>query len=205
MKVIAPKALRAGSPDAVIRGSFTVPGVSIRGLFALCAFAALPALAAQFSGRVADGQGKPLPGAIIRADGVTAAANAEGTFTLEIADGGHRLLISMEGFDSCELRTSAPGAAEEIRLHAANDTVTVNAIRAGKTAPIPRSDMDAAVIAESNHGQDLPALLSAMHGIASYGEAGGTGSHSYFSLRGIAQARLNLALDGVSLSDPEEA
>lgn len=180
----------------------------------LCAGLAPAALAADaaVSGHVEDVSGARLPGARVEAveTGQRVDSDAEGRFILALPAGRHTLRASFPGFAPAERAGVAAGAQGVVLSLApagvAEETV-VRALRAADSAPITRTELDAAEFAAIGFGQDLPlALQQAVPGLTAYSEAGVGGSgYSYLSVRGVGQSRINFTFDGVPLNDPEES
>ena len=83
--------------------------------------------------------------------------------------------------------------------------VVVNSVRAQKNAPyavtnIKRQELDRF----STSGQELPFLFARTPGVTAWSENGlGTGT-TYMRIRGAADSRINVTLDGVPLNSPED-
>ncbi|HEY0776950.1 MAG TPA: TonB-dependent receptor [Gemmatirosa sp.] len=80
--------------------------------------------------------------------------------------------------------------------------VTVRAVRSG--AAVAQTTLDAASVARTYTGQDVPLVLQQAASVSSYSESGSQNNYSYFRLRGIDQSRINMTLDGVPLNEPED-
>ncbi len=83
--------------------------------------------------------------------------------------------------------------------------LTVKGVRAPKNAPFAVSNVDyRALQTFSRTGQELPFLFARTPGIMAWSENGlGTGT-TYMRMRGAADSRINVTLDGVSLNSPED-
>ena len=80
--------------------------------------------------------------------------------------------------------------------------VTVRAVRSGAAAA--QTTLDAAAIARTYTGQDVPLVLQQAPNVTTYSESGSQNNYSYFRLRGIDQSRVNITLDGIPLNEPED-
>jgi iron complex outermembrane receptor protein len=96
-------------------------------------------------------------------------------------------------------RRLAPDSARARRLEA----VTVNAVRSGDAA-VARTTLGRADLQRAYTGQDVPLLLQQAPAVTTFAHSGSQWNYSYFSLRGVAQSRINLTLDGVPLNEPED-
>jgi hypothetical protein len=96
-------------------------------------------------------------------------------------------------------RRMAPDSARARRLEA----VTVNAVRSGDAA-VARTTLGRADLQRGYTGQDVPLLLQQAPAVTTFAHSGSQWNYSYFSLRGVAQSRINLTLDGVPLNEPED-
>ena len=96
-------------------------------------------------------------------------------------------------------RHMAPDSARARRLEA----VTVNAVRSGDAA-VARTTLGRADLQRAYTGQDVPLLLQQAPAVTTFAHSGSQWNYSYFSLRGVAQSRINLTLDGVPLNEPED-
>ena len=83
--------------------------------------------------------------------------------------------------------------------------VVVNGVRAQKNAPYAISNIKKKELSEhSKTGRELPFLFAQTPGVMAWGENGlGTGT-SYMRIRGAADSRINVTLDGVPLNSPED-
>jgi len=83
--------------------------------------------------------------------------------------------------------------------------VVVNGVRAQKNAPYAISNIKKKELSEhSKTGRELPFLFAQTPGVLAWGENGlGTGT-SYMRIRGAADSRINVTLDGVPLNSPED-
>lgn len=83
--------------------------------------------------------------------------------------------------------------------------VVVRAVKAPKNAPFAVSRVEAKELQQfSRTGQELPFLFARTPGVVAWSENGlGTGT-TYMRLRGAADSRINVTLDGVSLNSPED-
>lgn len=83
--------------------------------------------------------------------------------------------------------------------------VTVKAVKAPNNAPFAVSKVGREELERfATTGQELPFLLSRTPGVIAWSENGlGTGT-SYMRIRGAADSRINVTLDGVSLNSPED-
>jgi iron complex outermembrane recepter protein len=83
--------------------------------------------------------------------------------------------------------------------------VTVQAIRAGNTAPIAQKTIEREAITQRHFGQDVPMLLmNAAPSLIAHTETGTQWGYSYLRLRGLDQTRINITIDGVPLNDMED-
>jgi len=170
-----------------------------------------PRLDSLLVGRVVAADGAPLAAAEIWVDDTLAGASGEaGRFRVEVGPGEHRLAVRLDGYRVAERSATGGDDALEIVLEplaAFAESVVVAALRATESAPLAVSELSAREIERADHGQEMPLLLERTPAVASYSETGLAtgGGYSYFTLRGLNQARVNMTLDGVPLNDPEES
>ena len=83
--------------------------------------------------------------------------------------------------------------------------VVVSAVRAQKNAPFAVSNIGRKELDQfSKTGQELPFLFARTPGVLAWSENGlGTGT-CYMRIRGAADSRINITLDGVPLNSPED-
>lgn len=83
--------------------------------------------------------------------------------------------------------------------------LTVRGVRAQKYAPFAVTNVNKTTLEEFGRtGQELPMLFSRTPGVLAWGENGlGTGT-VYMRIRGAADSRINVTLDGVPLNSPED-
>lgn len=83
--------------------------------------------------------------------------------------------------------------------------VVVNGVRAQKNAPYAVANINQEKLETfSKTGQELPFLLAQTPGVIGWGENGlGTGT-AHLRIRGAADSRINVTLDGVPLNSPED-
>lgn len=163
-------------------------------------------LAATLSGTVKDPSGQPLSNANISIANIrTVSTDANGSFSVDVADGSYALRVSHPGFQP-ESLTAKTGESVELTLDPAYaETMVVSAIRAEDATPVTKSDVTREDITREYHGQDVPLLLRDAPSINAYAESGAGGAgYSYISLRGVSPSRINFTLDGVPLADSED-
>ncbi len=83
------------------------------------------------------------------------------------------------------------------------EAVTVTAVRSGDAA-VARTTLGKADLERAYTGQDVPMLLQQSPAVTTFAQSGSQWNYSYFALRGVAQSRINLTLDGVPLNEPED-
>lgn len=76
--------------------------------------------------------------------------------------------------------------------------------QADRLTPITFQNLSGKQLKAKNVGQEPSSLLLETPSITAYADAGNTQGYSYFRLRGIDQARINISLDGVPLNEPED-
>ncbi len=83
--------------------------------------------------------------------------------------------------------------------------IVVNGVRAQKNAPYAVANINQEKLETfSKTGQELPFLLAQTPGVIGWGENGlGTGT-AHLRIRGAADSRINVTLDGVPLNSPED-
>jgi iron complex outermembrane receptor protein len=164
------------------------------------------------SGTVRDAAGAPLAEVAVTVDASSAAGttDAAGAFRLLAPAGPHTLRASRPGY--AELKRQVEVTSDlrdlELRLEPAyrlSEHVTVKAIRADARTPVTKKDMDRSEIDRLYHGQEMPALLEQTPSVTQYSETGMGAGYNYLYLRGIQQTRINMTLDGVPLSEPEDS
>jgi len=163
------------------------------------------------SGTVLATTGAPLAGATVSVEGVPpVTTGADGSFRLEVPPGTVELRVRHPGYQAAARRldVTADVTGLELRLSPAyrlSEEVVVQAIRADARAPITKTDIDRKDLEDSYHGQEMPFLLKEAPSITQYSDTGLAAGYSYLYLRGIQQTRINMTLDGVPLSEPEDS
>lgn len=105
-----------------------------------------------------------------------------------------------------ELPACVPEAGSSDSIHTKEmEEVVVQGIKAHQKAPFAVSEVKAEELASfSRQGQELPFLLARTPGVVAWSENGlGTGT-TYMRIRGAADSRINVTLDGVPLNSPED-
>lgn len=98
----------------------------------------------------------------------------------------------------------AEAAPDSMQMEALNEVV-VSAVKASANAPFAVSNVDAKQLHEfARTGQELPMLLQMTPSvIAAFDNGLGIGT-GYMRIRGSADSRINITLDGVPLNSPED-
>jgi iron complex outermembrane receptor protein len=123
--------------------------------------------------------------------------------------GTHTLRASHPGYADVKRRVEVARDLVDIELrlepaYRLSEHVVVQAIRADARAPVTKKDIDRSEIDREYHGQEMPALLEHTPSITQYSDTGSGAGYNYLYLRGIQQTRINMTLDGVPLSEPED-
>ena len=165
----------------------------------------------RLSGIVRTTSDRPLAGATVRIEGstVSAQADAAGAYRLSVAEGEVTLRVSHRAYQDATRTVTVDGDRQEDfqldALYRVSESVVVQAVRADALAPVSRTDLGPDEIAERNHGQEMPFLLSSTPSVTAYSDTGLGAGYSYLYLRGVQQTRLNMTLDGVPLNEPEDS
>ena len=105
----------------------------------------------------------------------------------------------------CLIMTTASAQnADSLRLEQLNEVV-VKGVRAKNDAPYAMTNIRKPELQEfAKSGQELPFLFSQTPGVMAWSENGmGTGT-TYMRIRGAADSRINVTIDGVPLNSPED-
>ncbi len=198
-------ALVAGLAVAILAGS----AASRAGQPAVAAGDAVSPSPVPVSGVVRDTEGRPLPGATVALGILETRTDAAGRWSLTTVPGPHSLVVALDGFLPVSRDVRVTAETGEIAVHLPRplhltEDVVVRAVRAEERAPVTKTDIDAEQIDAVNRGQEMPFLLGPTPSASFSSDSGLGAGYSYFNLRGIAQTRLNITLDGVPLQDPED-
>lgn len=81
----------------------------------------------------------------------------------------------------------------------------VSSVRASSAAPFASTDIDGGELSKfSKTTQEIPFLLARTPGVLAWSENGIGSGTSYMRIRGAADSRINITLDGVPLNSPED-
>jgi iron complex outermembrane receptor protein len=81
--------------------------------------------------------------------------------------------------------------------------VEITAIRAGDKSPFTKLNINAAQIAKTNNGQDLPYILDQTPSVVVGSDAGNGIGYTNISIRGTDASRINMTLNGLPYNDAE--
>jgi iron complex outermembrane receptor protein len=81
--------------------------------------------------------------------------------------------------------------------------VEITAIRAGDKSPFTKININAAQIAKTNNGQDLPYILDQTPSVVVGSDAGNGIGYTNISIRGTDASRINMTLNGLPYNDAE--
>ncbi len=94
--------------------------------------------------------------------------------------------------------------ADSLRV-AALDEVVVRGVRLGEDAPFTVDNISSEVLSRfEGEARELPTLFSRLPGIISWSDNGVGIGTTYLRIRGSADSRINVTLDGVPLNSPED-
>ena len=161
------------------------------------------------SGRITDAaDGKPLPGATVRAGEIRgAASDKDGNFTLKNISGNVQSLdISYIGYQSVKFDLSGSGSSLEIKLNKSTyqaDEVIISATRVTDKNGMAYTNVSAEAIEKQNLGQDLPVLLNFTPSLVSTSDAGGGVGYTGIRIRGSDATRINVTVNGIPYNDAE--
>ena len=160
------------------------------------------------SGRVTDAEdGKPLPGATIKAGEIRGAStDKDGHFVLKNISGNIDALdVSYIGYQTSKV-TLGTSVQLEIKLNKSTyqaDEVIINATRVNDKTGMAYTNVTAAQIDKQNMGQDLPVLLNFSPSLVSTSDAGGGVGYTGIRIRGSDATRINVTVNGIPYNDAE--
>lgn len=94
--------------------------------------------------------------------------------------------------------------ADSVRLMQLNEVV-IDGVRAHENEPFAITDISRQELdAYSKSGRELPFLFSRTPGVIAWSENGTGIGTTYMRIRGAADSRINVTLDGVALNSPED-
>ncbi|GAB2800209.1 TonB-dependent receptor [Rhabdobacter roseus] len=163
------------------------------------------------SGQIIDAEdGKPLPGATVRAGEIRGTTTDEaGRFSLRnLPEAVSELAVSYIGYEAVRLplREVLGQSPLTIRLQRsifAADEVVVSATRVTDRTGMAYTNVSAEAIGKQNLGQDLPVLLHFTPSLVSTSDAGAGVGYTGIRVRGTDATRINVTINGIPYNDPE--
>jgi len=165
--------------------------------------------AAEFTGRVVNPDGEPLPGVSLttRLSTVGTLTDTDGRFTLTCPDSGVSwVTFSSVGYQSrqFDLAKLPPTIVLDPRYYREGDIiVTGDRAQAGLT-PIAFDNVSEDDIARDYTVGEFPLLLEGTPNLYAYSDAGTPLGYSYIRIRGFDDKRIATYINGVPLNDPED-
>lgn len=104
----------------------------------------------------------------------------------------------------CTIPVNAQSQKDSLRLEQLQEVV-IKGVRVSKNAPFAVANIQHEELQQfSKTGQELPFLFARTPGILAWSENGmGTGT-THLRIRGAAESRINITLDGIALNSPED-
>jgi iron complex outermembrane receptor protein len=161
------------------------------------------------SGTVTDAaDGKPLPGATVRAGEIRGATtDKNGNFALKnIAENIFILNVSYVGYQSVKLDLTEQSNVVSVTLNKSTyqaDEVIISATRVNDKTGMAYTNVSAEAIEKQNLGQDLPVLLNFTPSLVSTSDAGGGVGYTGIRIRGSDATRINVTVNGIPYNDAE--
>ncbi len=161
------------------------------------------------SGKITDAaDGKPLPGATIRASEIRGAtSDKNGNFILkDIPENTMALNISYVGYQSVKLGVNNDTELLEVKMNKSTyqaDEVIISATRVNDKTGMAYTNVSAESIEKLNLGQDLPVLLNFTPSLVSTSDAGGGVGYTGIRIRGSDATRINVTVNGIPYNDAE--
>ena len=171
-------------------------------LAGVSAMATEPPAKAQLSGVVRDSEGNALPYVTIFVEGTTrgTTTDAEGRYTLNVAEGDVRLTAQMMGYDDVTHDISASGRGViDFQLSEAATAIDAVVVSASGVGNIKRSAFNAVAVDMQplrNTTKNLADALSSAPGLK-LRESGGVGSDMSLMIDGFAGKHVKIFIDGV--------
>jgi iron complex outermembrane receptor protein len=146
-----------------------------------------------------------------RRDTRETATDANGEFQLrDLASAKGEIEVSRLGYTTVRTAydvsdTNMLALVIRLQAHALPlPSVEVSATKAvERESPVPFTDLPRAEIQQRYWAQDPPMLLAETPGVYAYSDAGNGVGYSYVKIRGFAQRRVAVTINGIPLNDPE--
>lgn len=153
-----------------------------------------------------------LVGASVFLEGTTTGtiSNFDGTFSLEIDEGEHQLIVSFIGFIDKKISVKILGKQTKdlgnIKLEAdavgLNEVMVLASIGIQRKTPVAISTIDAELVNEKIGTQEFPEILQTTPGVYATKEGGGFGD-GRFNLRGFDSPNVAVMINGIPVNDME--
>ncbi len=186
---------------------------SFVGLALAAALFASGASGSVIQGRVLNAQtAEPIPYARVRVlvPSVETSTSVDGSFRLSnLAQGTYEVEATRVGYlaERRSVTVDMDTVTVEFRIQerpvpvAAVEVTTTRASERGSAVAF--TDLDRNAVEERYWAQDVPMLLAETPGVYSYSDAGNGIGYSYVKIRGFAQRRVAVSINGIPLNDPE--
>lgn len=159
------------------------------------------------SGKIIDAEdGKPLPGATIRAGSFRGTTtNDKGEFLLKNLSKDTDLLeFSFVGYETSFIKTQDFDKIVKLQRTSFNaDEVVISATRATQKSAVAFTNVGKLELNKQNLGQDLPILLNFTPSLVTTSDAGAGVGYTGLRIRGTDATRINVTINGIPYNDAE--
>lgn len=168
----------------------------------------VPALAQlSVSGKIIDAEdGKPLPGATIRAGSFRGTTtDIKGEFLLtNLSKDIDELVVSFVGYESNIVKVANFDHLIKLQRSVfSTDEVVVSATRANAKSAVAFTNVGKLELSKQNLGQDLPVLLNFTPSLVTTSDAGAGIGYTGLRIRGTDATRINVTINGIPYNDAE--
>lgn len=173
-----------------------------------CCSAYLASAQTEVNGIVTDAStGEPLIGAtIIYAENKGAAADLDGYFSINLAEGEHQIKVSYVGYTTQTKAIRAKGKAITLNFQLGtillNEVQVVADIALDRKTPVAFSTISVQKVNEELASQDIPMVLNSTPGVYATQTGGGDGD-ARITIRGFNQRNVAVMIDGIPVNDME--
>ena len=159
-------------------------------------------------GKVVDEEGRPIVGAsvVTNLDGVGAATDDRGEFSLSTREGITRVTVSAVGYRARQFRTDdLPPTIKLEPMFIRGEDILISAGRAEPgLSPVAFDNISEGEIERDYMVSELPLLLGATPNLYAFSYSGSGLGATEYRIRGFDSKRVSVYIDGVPLNDPED-